>query len=125
MSPATIIDTCRDSDHGRAFIAAIESGCNGLSFVSTGICPGCETCRDEYAPDVPLAEFHDLWANGEVIAEPSFSHCGCEICGSRLGGSFEPWHGIAADGEIFHGDHACGDCVLRLGNGDPPEKWEG
>ena len=59
------------------------------------------------------------------FAEPSFSPCGCEICGSSLGGNFEPWHGVGDNGEIVHGDQACVDCTFYLANGDLPEKWEG
>ncbi|MCH8969536.1 MAG: hypothetical protein IIA66_10520 [Planctomycetes bacterium] len=125
MRPTTIIDTCRDSDHARAFIAGVASGCEGLAFVSTGICPGCETCREEYAPDATPDGFEQLWQSGEVFAEPSFSPCGCEICGSTLGGNFEPWHAVDDNGEIIHGDRACVDCLLYLANGDLPEKWEG
>ena len=131
MTTTTIIGTCRDSDHARAFIAAVESGCEGLTAVSTGLWPGCETCREAYAPDASPEGFEQLWQSGEVFAEPSFSPCGCEICGSLLGGNFEPWHAIALDanGEptrlIVHGDRACVDCLLYLANGDLPEKWEG
>lgn len=46
-----------------------------------------------------------------------------------LGGDFEPWHAVAkgksvAEG-LFHGSHACVDCIAYLANGDEPENWKG
>jgi len=105
----------------RKFVLAIDANTEGLEAVSTGICPGCETCRKEYAADLSAEEFHEAWHNGQICAEPFFSWRGCDICGSHLGGSFEPWHAVDANGEIIHGERACVDCVCYLANGDLPE----
>ena len=105
------------------FVAGIVASTQGLSAVSTGICPSCDECRQEYAPDATPEEVEELWQTGKVYAEPSFSWHGCDICGSRLGGEFEPWHAIDANGDLIHGDRACVDCVVYLANGDQPENW--
>jgi len=103
------------------YVEAVESNLEGLEFVSVGICPGCETCREEYAPDSTPEEFEDLWSSGEVHAEPFFSRLGCDICSSVLGGDFEPWHGVNENNEIVHGERACQDCLCYLANGDLPD----
>jgi len=143
----------------KRFVEAIERNTQGLTAVSTGPCPGCEQCRDEYGvkvrcecqdkpenegepdPDCDdcdgkgvrlptMAEFEEQWSSGKAISEGEFSHSGCDLCGSTLGGTFEPWHAclpvVDAAGqlvryEIIHGDRACVDCVMYLANGDLPE----
>ena len=107
----------------QSYINAVESNLEGLTAVSSGICPGCETCREEYAADATMEEFEELWQSGEVNSEPSFSWQGCDICGSSLGGDVEPWHAVDENNEIVHGDRCCVDCVLYLANGDIPENW--
>lgn len=133
----------------RAFVEAIERNTAGLTAVSTGVCHGCEQCRDEHGQKITcptcngegwidedndcqdcdgdgkrqltMEEFEEEWSHGRVDAEPSFSWSGCDICGSSLGGNMEPWHGVDENGEIVHGDNACVDCVMYLANGDLPE----
>lgn len=105
----------------RDFVLAIDANTEGLKAVSTGICPGCETCREEYAPDASMEEFEEMCSNGEVCAEPFFSWHGCDLCGSPPGGDFEPWHAVDENGEIVHGERACVDCIMYLANGDLPE----
>jgi len=68
-----------------------------------------------------MEEFEEQWSSGRVFSEGSFSWAGCGICGSRLGGTVEPWHGVDSNGEIMHFDDACVDCVCYLANGDLPE----
>ena len=143
----------------RDYVESIERNTAGLTAISTGPCPGCEQCRDEYGIPVPceckarsggdfpdceachestctdcplicdncdgrgnrpptMAEFEEQWHNGETVCEGSFSHQGCDLCGSSLRGTMEPWHAIDANGEIIHGEHACVDCALYLANGD-------
>ncbi len=103
------------------FALAVEAGLAGLTAVSPGICPGCETCRDELGYD-SLAELEIAWENGEAPNEPHFSWRPCECCGSHLGGDREPAHGIDENGDIVHFS-VCVDCVLYLANGDEPEDW--
>jgi hypothetical protein len=133
----------------REFVESIERNTEGLTFVSTGVCPGCEQCRDEldiktpcecggesnwpegefYCDDcdgkgersLTMAEFEEQWHNGEICDESGFSWQGCDLCGSSLGGNMSVWHAIDKDGNIIHGEHACVDCVVYLANGDLPE----
>jgi len=128
------------------FVDAIERNTEGLTAVSTGICPGCEQCRDEYGRPVPcgkcaagligdedcphcdgtghrpptLEEFEEQWSTQEAYCEPYFSWSGCDLCDSSLGGNMEPWHGVDENNEIMHFEHACTDCVVYLANGDLP-----
>lgn len=128
----------------REFVLAIDANTEGLTAVSTGPCPGCETCRNEYGVKVPceckgeaekycdacddkgvrpptMAEFEEQWHSDELCCEGFFSWQGCDLCGSPLGGNFELWHAVDANGEIIHGENACVDCVCYLANGDLPE----
>jgi hypothetical protein len=133
------------------YIEAVERNTAGLTAVSTGPCPGCKQCRDEYGITVPcecqnlpdcegepdpfcddcdghgdrqptMAEFSEQWSNGKIVEEGGFSWDGCDICGSSLGGTMEPWHGVDSSNKIIHGDCACVDCVVYLANGDIPDR---
>ena len=133
----------------REYVESVERYTKGLTAVSTGVCPGCEQCRDEYGvkvrcecQDAPenegepnpdcddcdghgkrpptMAEFDEQCSNGSAFSEGSFSWRGCGICGSTLGGTVEPWHYLNEHGEIVHCDDACVDCVCYLANGDLP-----
>ena len=134
------------------YTSAVENGLRGLEAVSTGLCPGCEQCREsfEYVPDdgdgywkvaaepdagVWLNEascqkaserlFEAAWSDGRVESEPGFSGSPCGICGTALGGNREVWHWIDPEsGTIQHEYDACVDCVVYLANGDEPEVWE-
>lgn len=124
----------------------VERGLKGCEAVSTGICPGCDTCRnqdgrykvrwndddtygfraststystEEEAENASRKQFEDDWLDGDIADEPSFSWRSCGICGSSLGGDREPWHYVA-DGKIHHHNDACIDCVVYLANGDKP-----
>lgn len=134
----------------RDFVLAIDRNMDGLEAVSTGICPGCEQCRDEYGIKVPCAcggeenwpengefycddcdgrgeraptmeEFEEQVSSGDVCDEGHFTWAGCDICGSSLGGDHYEWHAVDKDGAIIHGDDACVDCMMYLANGDLPE----
>ena len=88
------------------YTESVEATLKGLVGISTGICPGCKECRDEYGQDESV--------------EPYFSWSNCDICGSTLGGAREPWHALDKHNEIVHGDCVCTDCVMYLANGDEP-----
>ena len=105
---------------------AVEAGLKDLHGISVGgICPGCETCWGEHAPDATEEDFREMWANGEVYDYGNeFSTSPCGICGTRMAGRREVWHWIADDGTIMHEDDACTDCVMFWNNGDEPEQWE-
>lgn len=102
---------------------AVERGLEGLRYVSVGVCPGCERCRDELAEDMTMPEFAEAWSSGEVEYFADFDSCSCGICGSSLGGNRHVWHWVDDQDEIQHEDDACTDCVMYLANGDEPEEW--
>ena len=68
-----------------------------------------------------LVAFWVAWESGMIPDEGSFSHSGCGICNSHLGGDRYDWHYIDGDGEIQHESDACADCVMYLANGTEPE----
>ena len=104
------------------YVENVEHNLNGLTAVSTGVCPGCEECRSTYAPDMSMEEFDNAYSSGSVYGEASFSWGSCGICGSTLGGDREVWHGLDdLTGTLYHFDDACVDCVMYLANGDIPE----
>lgn len=86
----------------------VEHALHGLHAVSTGFCPGCPECKNI--------------AGGAEDIESHFSWSACGICGTRLGGNREVWHGVTDDTqEVLHFDDACDDCVMYLANGEEPE----
>jgi hypothetical protein len=109
----------------QVFIDAVKRGCEGLTAVSTGLCPGCDQCRSDYGIEAGESEAFDLAIqNGSVPNEPYFSWRPCVICGSSFGGDREPAHAIDANGELVHLGGACVDCMLYLANGDLPNRYD-
>lgn len=116
---------------------AVERGLAGLTFVSVGVCPGCDACRADagfephesftveggfivkrYGEDGPRFSteeaceaacrmFADAVMGDEVESEPSFSWSSCGICGSHLGGDREVWHAVFEDASM-------GDDILHF-----------
>lgn len=105
------------------YTEAFELNMKDIEAPSVDACPGCEECRDQFAPDMTMEEFDEAWQAGEICDESSFSHHGCGCCGTTLGGDRHVWHYIL-DGEIVHDDDCCTDCALFMSNGDEPEQWE-
>ena len=103
---------------------SVERNLKGMDAVSTGVCPGCAECQDDFGFE-SQEDFEAAWSSGEVFSEPGFSWASCGICGSRLGGDREVWHWADGNGEIIHETDACVDCVVYLANGDEPESWKG
>jgi len=92
------------------FKLAVERNLNGLKFVSTGACPGCDECGLGNDPTM-----HAL----EAAGEPSFSWRECECCGSTLGGDRHPAHGVitdSTDNQTLH-FNVCTDCLYYLNYG--------
>jgi len=133
------------------YLERIEHNLHGLSAVSTGLCPDCDDCRSAFGdfdvhdtedaemfafrhseglsfPTEELAEeaarvaFAEAVEFQDVLAEGSFQRGPCDICDSRLGGNYFPWHAVTSDDKILHGESACMDCVVYLANGDVPEE---
>lgn len=106
------------------YVQSVEANLRGLDAVSTGYCPGCETCATDTGYET-VAEYDADLESGALECEPHFSWGPCGICGSHLGGDREPWHAIDKEtGALFHGSGACVDCLVFLANGDEPERWE-
>lgn len=104
----------------RDYVDTVAHNLRGMSGVSSGLCPGCEQCREDHG--IPtMEEFREQWSRGLVSSEPHFSHEPCGVCGSPLGGSREVWHWIDDSGTIHHETDMCSDCVCYLANGDVPE----
>lgn len=86
---------------------SVKRGLDGLQFVSTGACPGCEDC------DLPAdCSDHDR----ELAEEPSFSWSACDCCGSTLGGNRHPAHGRDKNGDLMHLE-VCQDCLYYINYG--------
>ena len=85
----------------------------GLTGISTGICPGCQVCADEYT-DGDLRALEAGWECGDIFEEPWFSWRRCNCCGSTLGGNRETMHAVDPDGNILHVGGVCVDCVYFL-----------
>jgi len=83
---------------------------DGLEFVSTGPCPGCNNCFHwaENKND-PTNDEYDMASEGH------FSWAQCDFCGSTLGGTREPAH-ARIDDVIHHFDICC-DCVYYVNYG--------
>ena len=93
----------------KAFMAAIDTYCKGLDWVSVG----CRGKQCEYADGAP-----------DHSCEASFSWVQCDSCGSSLGGDRLPATGgwTAKDGTIETIDlDICVDCAMFHANGDTPE----
>ena len=99
---------------------AVERELEGLTAVSSGLCPGCEQCASDKGME--LDEFSEALECGEIADEPSFSWSRCECCGSSLGGDRHPAHAITGDGQLIHFE-ICVDCLFYLAYGDEPENW--
>ena len=95
------------------YAKAVEHNLEGLTFVSTGACPGCEDCGLEDVPDMDDERY-------EMANEASFSWSQCDSCDSMLGGDRHPAHGVMDDGETLHLD-ICTDCLFYLNYGNEPE----
>jgi len=86
--------------------ARVARGVEGLTFISTGACPGCEDCG---LPKEP-SEHERACAE-----EPHFSWRACDCCGSALGGDRHPAHGWRGD-SLEHLS-VCTDCLYYLNYG--------
>ena len=93
------------------FVKAFDAGLQGLEHVSSGLCPSCSDCADEYGMDA--SDFAKAVESGAVCEEPHFSWNSCDCCGGTLGGNREVAHGIDEDGNLHH-FHICEDCVYYL-----------
>jgi len=83
-----------------------------LRFVSTGLCGGCEECKDNAGYDS-----QDIFAGGVqdgVIEEcPDFSWRACDWCHSNRGGNRHAAHGVDSEGELVHLD-ICTGCLMEI-----------
>lgn len=138
------------------FTSNVAHNLRGVHFFSPGACVGCDDCGLaptectacegngwSYEDDSETFKTYCQPCNGTGKIEPSehdrecadeggFSWQGCDSCGSPLGGTLYPAHGIIAetmeaaqskDREISHFS-ICTDCVMYHANGDLPENCE-
>ena len=92
----------------------IESGftSNELKFVSTGLCPDCIECKDNYGYD-SMDEFNQDYESGEICDEGSFSWNPCDDCNRSLGGDSYIAHGINDEDELIH-FRICYNCFYEI-----------
>lgn len=88
---------------------------DGLEFVSTGACPGCQECGLGHVSGIH-DEAEMSQRDYDLANEPHFSWSPCEICDSPLGGDRHPWHARTKDGKLVHGT-CCSDCMYYLNFG--------
>ena len=85
---------------------------NELQYISTGLCPNCQECCDNYGYD-STDKFNQDVENGDIFDEGSFSWSPCDDCNTSLGGSSYVAHGIDENNEIIHFT-ICYDCLMEL-----------
>jgi hypothetical protein len=90
--------------------ARVDRYLEGLTAVSSGACPGCDSCG--LAADASDEELDEA-------GEPGFSWSPCECCGSLLGGDRHPAHGVSEKHGILHLG-VCTDCLFYVNYGDVP-----
>jgi len=83
-----------------------------LKFISTGLCPGCLICMDNYGYD-SIEEFNNQVDSGEIFDEGAFSWSPCDLCQTSLGGNSYISHGIDIDNNLNHFT-VCSDCLFLL-----------
>jgi hypothetical protein len=86
----------------------LSADTEGLRFFSTGVCPGCEECKEQGFSD-------------EVGDEGNFSNTTCGLCGDHLAGHRYIYHWVDEENNIIHEDDACFACVIEVNNGERPE----
>jgi RecJ-like exonuclease len=102
---------------GQAFIDSVEFYTRGLTAVSSGLCPGCEQCREDYGRRVPCSR---CGGTGEVFIRP-WGWVECVLCegqGERLESmeSFEDaWSNGTVNSEPFFSWRGCDTCGSSLG----------
>jgi len=85
---------------------------NSLEFVSSGLCPNCEECSDNWGYE-SIEEYNQAVENYEIEDEGSFSHYPCDDCNTNLGGDSFAAHGIDENGELVHFT-ICRDCLMEF-----------
>lgn len=84
---------------------------NDLKFVSSGLCPNCQTCADNWGYE-NIDKFNIDIEKGNIFDEGSFSWNPCEDCNTNLGGDSYYAHGIHKD-ELIHFT-ICHDCLMEF-----------
>ena len=83
-----------------------------LQFVSTGLCPNCNECKDNYDYD-SISEYNQDLENGDLEESPSFSYYPCDDCNTILGGNSYAAHGKDDNGNLIHFT-MCHDCFMEF-----------
>ncbi len=87
-------------------VEAMNRSLKGLTFVSSGPCPGCGECNLTDVREIDDEEY-------DLMNEPYFSRCACEFCHSCLGGNRYVVHARDPDNRIIHFD-ICEDCLMAI-----------
>lgn len=99
---------------------------DNLHAVSTGVCPNCPDCMNNWGYD-DMDKFNHAVENQDIIDEGSFSWNPCDDCNASLGGNSYVAHGLDENNELVH-FRVCLDCLMEL-NGyiwnDEFEFWDG
>jgi hypothetical protein len=98
-----------------SFVERIAEYTKGIDHISPGICPGCETCQQQWG--LSEAELEAGMGAGSVIDEPHMSGSICETCGD-VAGDRHAAHGFVG-ARLLHLD-ICPDCLCYFANGDIP-----
>lgn len=85
---------------------------NDLNFVSTGLCPNCEICKDNWGYD-SMEKFNQDISSGDLQDSGNFSWNPCDDCNTRLGGDSFVAHGINSSKELIH-FKICYDCLMEF-----------
>ena len=85
---------------------------NNLKFISSGLCPNCEECKDNFGYD-SIDKFNQDVENGDICDEGSFSWHPCDDCNTSLGGNSYAAHGIDENDELIH-FKICQDCLMEF-----------
>ena len=83
-----------------------------LKYVSNGLCPDCDECKDTFGYD-NMEKFNQDIESGEVCDEGSFSHNPCDECNTSLGGDSYIAHGIDSNYNIVH-FRTCYNCLFEI-----------
>jgi len=102
----------------------VKNGLKGLTAFSTGICPGCVQCQDQY--DMSEGDLDVAVSEGRIFDEGEFSWYPCEVCGTTEAGQRYVAHALSSevedseDAAVIH-MIICEDCLRYIANGEEPE----
>ena len=85
-----------------------------LQFTSTGLCPDCEECRNDFAPELSMKDFNKKIQDGEICDEGSFSSWHCDECHNTLGGQRFIAHSVGEESKELYHFTVCYGCLMEI-----------